>query len=350
MYKLALSAIILVCSAAGSYAQDLLIERDSAGELAGRYDSLNSNFRSAAHRDGTAVAEITVNDKSFVLRLYRGKIQELDIVPLSQDAQKLKNSKDSKQLASLYQRLIRDFDHTENNTRVLLRFIEYLVEFFPENAEFGGLVRDSAPMATPLAATPLCDNRGVLTLGQYSPRLNPFDLDSEFAIVGDPVSDCLGRCGIACLQFESGGQFLTPARAYTQGCLDHDLCAVFTGDALGNCTDEFLIASDDYLLGPNCASDITGTWEVIAYRNENQIQQINRATVIFFEDGTLSVVNGTTGTWSRTFNYIEFSAAGLTFLAYGSATDMVLEGRMDEGGTSVGYWTGVHLTTSTEAP
>lgn len=195
---------------------------------------------------------------------------------------------------------------------------------------------------------PLCDNRGVLTQGTYSPHLNPLDFETEFAIVGDPVSDCLGRCGIACLQVEGGGQFLTPARAYTQGCFDHDLCARFTGDSLGNCSDEFVIASDDYLLGPNCNADIAGTWEVISYRNEGEVVQTSRARVIFFADGTLSVVNGPAGTWVQRLNYLEFSAAGTMFLAYASARDLVLEGRMDQGGTPVGYWTAVHLTTSTD--
>lgn len=350
MYRVAVSLFILVALATGAGAQDLVIEQDGAGELAGRYESLKAGFRATVDRSGAAVAEIEMNKKQFVLRLQQGRIQALDIVASRPDALNLKSREDSVQLAALYRRLVRDFDQTRSDVRVLLRFAAYLVEVFPENVAFDGLVRDPDAMAAPLAATPLCDNRGVLTMGQYSPRLNPFDMETEFAIVGDPVSDCLGRCGIACLQFESGGQFLTPARAYTQGCFDHDLCAGYTGDSLGNCSDEFLIASDDYLLGPNCDADITGTWEVIAYRNENEIPTTNRATVIFYPDGTLRIVNGAAGTWSRTSNYFEFSAAGLTFLAYSSARDLVLEGRMDQGGTPVGYWTGVHLTTGTGTP
>jgi hypothetical protein len=350
MYRIGLSLFVLIGLSAGAGAQDAVMERDDAGEIAGHYDSLNVAFRSAVDGGDSAVAEIAANGKLFTVRLEQGRIQQLDIVPLRQDAPKLKSREDSERLAALYRRLIQDFDHRRSNVRVLLRFTAYLVEVFPENTGFGGLVRDPASMPAPQAATPLCDNRGVLTQGQYSPRLNPFDLETEFAIVGDPVSDCLGRCGIACLQFESGGQFLTPARAYTQGCFDHDLCAGFTGDSLGNCTDEFLIASDDYLLGPNCDADITGTWEVIAYRNENQIQEISRATVVFFADGTLSVVNGATGTWRRTTLHFEFSVGARRFFAYGSARDLVLEGRMDEADTPVGYWTGVHLTTGTETP
>lgn len=348
MYKVALSLLVLVGAATAANAEDPLIEQDGAGELAGRYDSLGVDFRATADGAGTAVAEITANGKTFVLRLYHGRIQTLDIVPLEPGAAKLKSAVDTQAIAALYRRLSRDFAGGGDASRILRRFAAYLVEFFPENEAFDGLVRDTAAM--PAASTSLCDSRGELTLGEYSPRINPLDMESEYAIVGDPLSDCLGRCGIACLQFEYGGQFLTPARAYTQGCFDHDLCAGYTGDSLGNCTDEFLVASDDYLVGPNCAADITGTWEVIAYRNENEIQRINRVTAVFLADGTVNVVGGQTGTWSQAGDHFEFSVGGTTFFAYGSATDLVLEGRMNLGANAIGYWTGMHLTTDTATP
>lgn len=347
MYKVALSLFVLFGLATGAGAQDLLIEQDGAGELAGRYESLQAGFRSTTDGRGGAALEIVANGKVFAVQLRGGRIQELDIVPLRPDAMKLKSREDAEKVAMLSRRLSRDFDATRSDVRVLLRFAAYLVEFFPEDEEFGGIVRDPAAMAAPAAATSLCQSRGDLTLGQYSPRLNPFDVVGEFAVVGDPVSDCLGRCGVACLQFEFGGQFLTPARAYTQGCFDHDLCAGFTGDSLGNCSDEFVIASDDYLLASNCAADITGTWEVIAYRNEDKVEHITHATVVFREDGILNVVGGATGTWSKATDHFEFSAAGFTFRAYGSPTDLVLEGRMDRGDVPAGYWTGVHVTTDT---
>jgi len=350
MYKLALSLCILAGMALSANAQDLVLGPDSAGVLAGRDDSLDAAFRSAIAGDGGADAEIAVSGKLFRLRLERGRIQALEIVPLAPGAQRLKSRADSQALAVLYRRLAGRLDQSRGESRLLLRFAAYLLDFFPENERFDGVEPGATAMAVPQAATPLCENRGNLTLGEYSPNLNPLDLQSEFAIVGDPLSNCLGRCGIACLQFEYGGQFQTPARAYTQGCFDHDLCARFTGDVLGNCWDEFLVASDDYLLGPDCAADIAGRWQVIAYRNENETEVTIRAMVIFFADGTLSVVGGGSGTWTQTPDYIQFAVGGMSFLAYGSATDLVLEGRMDAGGNAVGYWTAMHLTTSTETP
>jgi len=347
MYRFALSLFVLIGLASGAGAQDLLIEQDGAGELGGRYQSLKVGFSATVDAGGTTVAEIAANGKVFAVRLRGGRIEALDILPSRPGARKLKTVDDAETLAAFRRQLAGDFDPTRPEVQILLRFAAYLVEFFPVDEEFDGITRDAV---APAAATPLCANRGQLTRAEYSPYLNPFDTVTEFAIVGDPVSDCLGRCGIACLQFEYGGQFLTPARAYTQGCFDHDLCAGFTGDSLGNCTDEFLIASDDYLLGTNCAADITGTWEVLAYRNEAQAQQVTRVTVEFLDDGTLNVVGGGTGTWSTSGNHFVFSAAGFTFLAYGSQTDLVLEGRMDRGAVPAGYWTGVHLTTATGLP
>jgi len=350
MYRFALSLVVLIGLATGARAQDLLIEQDGAGELAGRYESLDAGFRAAVDAGGGAVVEIAANGKLFALRLRGGRIEALDILPLRADARKLKSRADAETFASVYRRLAADFDATRGEVRVLLRFASYLAEFFPEDEEFDGIARDAAAMAAPAAATSICASRGELRRAEYSPFLNPFDTVTEFAIVGDPLSDCLGRCGIACLQFEFGGQFLTPARAYTQGCFDHDLCAGFTGDSLGNCSDEFVIASDDYLLAPNCVADITGTWEVIAYLNENQVRNVFHETVEFRGNGTLKVLGGGTGTWSRPDNHFVFTAAGFTFRAYGSPTDLVLEGRMDRGEDPAGYWTGVHLTTATGAP
>lgn len=99
MYKVAVSLIILFGLATGGRAQDLVIEQDSAGEMAGHYESLDAGFRAAIDPGGVTVAEITVNSKVFSVRLQAGRIQELEIVPLRPTARRLKSHVDSERLA-----------------------------------------------------------------------------------------------------------------------------------------------------------------------------------------------------------------------------------------------------------
>ncbi|KAF7768793.1 hypothetical protein PCIT_a3291 [Pseudoalteromonas citrea] len=55
---------------------------------------------------------------------------------------------------------------------------------------------------------------------------------------------CAGRCGAGCPTFGDG--------QYTQDCLNHDACADVEGEQLGNCSDEWRAASDDFWFSPDC--------------------------------------------------------------------------------------------------
>lgn len=58
---------------------------------------------------------------------------------------------------------------------------------------------------------------------------------------------CMGKCGPGCAP-----DGLWYQGQYTQQCLNHDACAVFTGDNMGDCSDEFWAAADGFLNGPSC--------------------------------------------------------------------------------------------------
>jgi hypothetical protein len=46
---------------------------------------------------------------------------------------------------------------------------------------------------------------------------------------------------------------------FTQACLNHDMCNEKTGDVLGDCTDEFFAAADDFFFARDCAA-LDGQW------------------------------------------------------------------------------------------
>ena len=285
-----------------------------------------------------------------MLRLSRGKIQELEIMPLDQSAPKIKSFEDSKKLASLYRQLIQGPDKISPNRMNLLRSITFWADFFPENEPFEGIVVNS--LAT-MPIVPICEKRGELAFGEYKPTIDPLNLVSEEATVGDPISNCLGRCGKGCLQFE--GQFSDLANNYTEDCFNHDLC-VRSGSFF--CGGEFTAAIDDYFNQIGCGPNIIGKWEVTGFLNENEIADVGGMTITFFDDGgpfsdggTFSVAGGGTGTWEMVLNHFKFEFEGRIFRSYINATDLVLRGRVDNlDRDTVGYWTGVHITTNTGGP
>jgi hypothetical protein len=75
-------------------------------------------------------------------------------------------------------------------------------------------------------------------------KVNSIGTDSYGA--QNPAYGCMGRCGAGC-----GNKWIPSA--YTQACLNHDVCSVKNNSSGGasdaNCGDEFSLAIDDYILG-----------------------------------------------------------------------------------------------------
>jgi hypothetical protein len=73
-------------------------------------------------------------------------------------------------------------------------------------------------------------------------------------------NDCQGRCGAGCNASEVLGDGNPRAiQRFTQACLNHDMCDEATGDVLGECTDEFFAAADDFFHAKDCAA-MSGPW------------------------------------------------------------------------------------------
>lgn len=73
-------------------------------------------------------------------------------------------------------------------------------------------------------------------------------------------NDCLGRCGAGCSASTVAGEGNpTAVQRFTQACLNHDMCNEKTGDVLGDCSDEFFAAADDFFFARDCAA-LDGQW------------------------------------------------------------------------------------------
>ena len=91
---------------------------------------------------------------------------------------------------------------------------------------------------------PICDRIGHITESQYNIGEQTF---IQSVLVGAPRTKCQGLCGVNCF-----GVF--KRKAYTQECLNHDVCHRETHDLLG-CFDELMKASSGFLFGKSCKQD-----------------------------------------------------------------------------------------------
>jgi hypothetical protein len=87
--------------------------------------------------------------------------------------------------------------------------------------------------------TLICDSIGHRRNGYFTFAQTLYRL---LVRVGDPDSQCYGRCGPGCGKTSQ----------YTQECLNHDVCFAAVGTIMGECADEFWAAAQGYLKAPNC--------------------------------------------------------------------------------------------------
>lgn len=132
----------------------------------------------------------------------------------------------------------------------------FLIEFFknlPKGEALNPLVSRSDEIPWPYTSpvfkaqfwddsgggyTMLCEEVGT----EWDAMYRVLDVDIiKTVIIGQPETDCYGRCGFGCG---------TPT--YTQECLNHDACHRDTGENLGVCADYFWAAADGYLWAPPC--------------------------------------------------------------------------------------------------
>jgi hypothetical protein len=106
----------------------------------------------------------------------------------------------------------------------------------------------------------LCGKMGVPVVGSY-PILSPTFLPPFFKVVGTesykvPVGgvQCLARCGALCADSVSGVSGLGK-NAYSQDCLDHDMCVGKRGSVALSCNYIFADAANDFFSAP-CGHDL----------------------------------------------------------------------------------------------
>jgi hypothetical protein len=80
--------------------------------------------------------------------------------------------------------------------------------------------------------------------------------DVEVGSCYNQANECLGRCGAGCADNPANPTYV---QRITQDCLNHDVCNRDLGTTLGQCSDEFAAAADDFLFGEDCGS-LTGRW------------------------------------------------------------------------------------------
>ena len=166
-------------------------------------------------------------------------------------------------------------------------------------------------------------------------------------IVGDPASECLGRCGAGCVQ--NGQPF--KMRQYTDACLVHDVCAGNLGRNRGPCSDEMDHAEDDYHLAANCAFNVVGKWRITYDWDCDGAPLVT--TVKYYPDHRFLVLSdapGVGGRWELDNNkvirtYDAGRAAGIKYTGTIRDSNMKTKGTMSTPSGRVGCFTDVYLTT-----
>ncbi|MBE0366325.1 hypothetical protein [Pseudoalteromonas aurantia] len=143
--------------------------------------------------------------------------------------------------AQLHAEKIKGFQSTfdnESNT-VLLKFFEFLATYPIDQPIQQTLSASTGPRIQ--GWTDICYAMGNRKTAVWD--LDNGSVKTKSYIVGGH-GFCAGRCGAGCPMFGDG--------QYSQDCLNHDACADVEGEQLGNCSDEWVSASDDFWFSPDC--------------------------------------------------------------------------------------------------
>ena len=251
---------------------------------------------------GKIMVSLQLNGKEFLftygsLSFTTKQLDSLQLIPASPE-QNSKTKADQVALSSLYRELQPRLNQLAPLENGLLTSVDFLLNMIPVNGIFSHIDFKKARAASPIqprAITNICSQRGTLVSGSFDDLFKNY---TQKKTVGNPVSACLGRCGVGCVQSEPQ----TRKRQYTQQCFNHDLCAGYFGTSFGYCSDEFTAASDDYLNAPNCSFYVIGQWR------QSFDWECNGApvavTVSHYANHRFSTTAGLTGSWSVTGNKI----------------------------------------------
>ncbi|MGZ8182582.1 MAG: hypothetical protein ACXWT1_11515 [Methylobacter sp.] len=271
--------------------------------------------------------------------------KQLNSIQLNPDSieQNRKTGDDDTGLTLLYKELDKDINQLAPLEAGILSSLDLLINMVPKDAPFDKIdlqAPKEKSLIQPLAFTNICSQRGKLRTATFD---GFFGTDyTSTRTVGNPASGCLGRCGTGCTQ-----PLQQKKRQYTSACFVHDLCVVKFGDnPLGDCADEFVAASDDYLNAPNCSFYVIGRWK--SQYNWLCKGTTHTTTVTHYSNHRFIDSFGHHGAWELNANKIVRTYDGGTkYTGTIASTNMKTTGTMISYKEVRGCFTDTYLTTST---
>lgn len=317
--------------------ESLEIVINSKQELIGRHTVLDVEFSSVLEYEGFVVINITLrngklleahinhNDRTFYINFTSQKNGAL--AELTMD--------DLQNFHTLNSHLIQHFlnKRISRATDTLLRVLN-LLDNYPPNQFFSFSSNDTT--LQPIIS--LCNSIGDPLTATYDIGRRGWFTETEEVgpCHSDDSDDCIGRCGAGC-----GIPPHPLFKAFTLDCFIHDLCARKLKELgyakfwmyvpFGPCGDEWLLAMDDFLFGPNC-NEISGNWTIKLTgitRFGSKSVLISSTEVFYFQQGEITEENVDFG--------FPFKFTGV----YKSRIDGRLakyDGRLSEGNNVNGSW------------
>lgn len=301
---------------------------------------------SAAKLDAKIHISFLLNNKEFLftydsISFDNKQLNSLQLIPDSV-GQNQKTIDDDGGLSLLYNELDKDLNQLAPLEAGILSSLDLLINMVPRDKPFDTIDLQAANqrgLVQSLAFTNICNQRG-------KPRSATYDslFGSEYTstrTVGDPASNCMGRCGTGCTQ-----PLQDRKRQYTSACFVHDLCTLKFGDnPLGDCADEFADAADGYLNASNCSYYVIGQWQSqYQWRCKGNTRM---TTVTFYASHRFKDSQGRGGVWQKKGNkMVRTYDAGAQYTGTIEDTNMKTTGTMVASRGTKGCFTDTYLTTS----
>ncbi len=268
--------LLLACilGAAPMHGQMVELTRSTDMVTSGRLLDSDVEFKSTIDSAGFGIVEIRLPRVNIRAEL-NYPIRQLSVKSLSPSGnEELELGDEDVAAIALLQRALVSLPPNSNLER-LLRTLNFL-SAYPS----GLVVNVTSPGRQGITTiSSLCGSTGKSKTGTYDVDGKNF---SETAQVGPCYSqsnECLGRCGPGCSSPPDA-----TIQVFAQDCLNHDFCTRRTGTILGECSDEWAAASDDFLFGKDCG-DLDGKW-VDSYSYKWNISQAASGLVVGKTDST----------------------------------------------------------------
>lgn len=324
---------------------DKILLSDTGKSINGTTENRNITF-SAESLAGKIQVTFQLDEKEYLFIFEKVSLQTkvLDSLQLKTEnpLENKKTENDQQILSGIYRQLLPKINRLRPLENALISSLDYLLNMIPVNGTFTTIgfsqYRTKSLVVQPQAFVNTCSQRGTAVTGSFDDIFGKTYTQNK--IVGDPASSCLGRCGVGCVQSEPQNR----KRQYTQQCFAHDLCTGFFGTVLGQCSDEFTAASDDYLNAPNCSFYVVGKWRQ-SFDWECNGSPV-AVTISHFASRRFTTSAGLTGTWTVTGNKIVRTYDnGIKNNGTIADTNMKISGNLSNAQGRTGCFTDSYLST-----